>query len=225
MSKQVTLGEQFQKQTFEALALQVPGGHFLIFKKHYPILSLLFQLLRLPPLTQLLGMTCWMWMKSLKSSRTVTKMTTASYPQVNASTSGLETGPTSTRSTRTETARSPGRRWKLPPPQLLPRIGPSEQYSDHSRTPSNLEWEKVKVIAITIAIVGAIWNVEIATANIYGGVAAQATNGQDGKYHRLGHIRGAQARGGKILGGWRVMTAANRKHELSQHLKEKSTWK
>ena len=30
MSKQ-TLGEQFQKQTFEALALQVPGGHFLIF--------------------------------------------------------------------------------------------------------------------------------------------------------------------------------------------------
>ena len=31
MSKQVTLGEQFQKQTFEALALQVPGGHFLIF--------------------------------------------------------------------------------------------------------------------------------------------------------------------------------------------------
>ena len=31
MSKHVTLGEQFQKQTFEALALQVPGGHFLIF--------------------------------------------------------------------------------------------------------------------------------------------------------------------------------------------------
>ena len=31
MSKQVTLGEQFQKQTFEALALQGPGGHFLIF--------------------------------------------------------------------------------------------------------------------------------------------------------------------------------------------------
>ena len=31
MSKQVTLGEQFRKQTFEALALQVPGGHFLIF--------------------------------------------------------------------------------------------------------------------------------------------------------------------------------------------------
>ena len=31
MSKQVTLGEQFKMQTFEALALQVPGGHFLIF--------------------------------------------------------------------------------------------------------------------------------------------------------------------------------------------------
>ena len=31
MSKQVTLGEQFQKHTFEALALQVLGGHFLIF--------------------------------------------------------------------------------------------------------------------------------------------------------------------------------------------------
>ena len=31
MSKYVTLGEQFQKQTFEALALQVPGGHCLIF--------------------------------------------------------------------------------------------------------------------------------------------------------------------------------------------------
>ena len=31
MSKQVTLGEHFQKQTFEAIALQVPGGHFLIF--------------------------------------------------------------------------------------------------------------------------------------------------------------------------------------------------
>ena len=26
-----SLGETFQKETFEALALQVPGGHFLIF--------------------------------------------------------------------------------------------------------------------------------------------------------------------------------------------------
>ena len=27
----IILGETFQKQTFAALALQVPGGHFLIF--------------------------------------------------------------------------------------------------------------------------------------------------------------------------------------------------
>ena len=31
MSKQATLGENVQKETFKALALQVPGGHFLIF--------------------------------------------------------------------------------------------------------------------------------------------------------------------------------------------------
>ena len=34
MSKQATLGENVQKETFKALALQVPGGHFLIFDIH-----------------------------------------------------------------------------------------------------------------------------------------------------------------------------------------------
>ena len=59
MSKHVTLVEQFQKQTFEALALRVPGGHFLIFQLTLMNYRYLFAILTVMAVVHALVVDVW----------------------------------------------------------------------------------------------------------------------------------------------------------------------